>query len=43
MFTRHAFSVIANEATDVSKVEQLSISVRFVDGETVCEKLFCIS
>ena len=32
------FSVIANEATDVANVEQLSISVCFVDGETVCEK-----
>ena len=32
------FSIIADEATDVANVEQLSISVRFVDGETVCEK-----
>ena len=32
------FSIIADEATDVANVEQLSISVRFVDGETVCKK-----
>ena len=39
MFARHVFfSIIADEATDVANVEQLSISVRFVDGETVCEK-----
>ena len=41
------FSVIADEATDTANVEQLSISVRFVDNGTPCEKFLafhkCIS
>ena len=34
------FSVIADEATDTANVEQLSLSIRFVQNNAPCEKFF---
>ena len=35
------FSIIADETTDVSQTEQLSLSVRFIKDTKVCTKNFC--
>lgn len=37
------FSVIADEATDIANEEQLSISIRFLDGETPSERFLAFS
>jgi len=36
--TARFFSVIADEATDTANVEQLSLSIRFVENNAPCEK-----
>ena len=35
------FSILADEKTDVSQTEQLSLSVRFIKDTKVHEKFFC--